>query len=143
MSSEEKRVWIELLLAIGTYSVYVIVVLALAASGPFADVDYIAPMLWAIGASIAGVIILAVIVGAASPRDAGKADQRDRQIARYGGYTGHWFLVAGALGALLMAFSQWPHFWIANTIYLAFVLSMIASSIAKLVAYRSDVSSTW
>jgi len=44
--------------------------------------------------------------------------------------------VIGALGALILAWMEAPHFWIANVIYLAFVLQAILSSVAKLVAYR-------
>ena len=35
-----------------------------------------------------------------------------------------------------MAMAEADHFWIANVIYLAFVLSAILGSIAKIVAYR-------
>jgi hypothetical protein len=40
------------------------------------------------------------------------------------------------VAALLMAMAEWDHFWIANVIYLAFVLSAILGSVAKIVAYR-------
>lgn len=56
MSSEEKRVWIELLLVIATHTAYVIVVLALAANESLTEVGDIAPMLWTIGIAIVGVI---------------------------------------------------------------------------------------
>lgn len=42
----------------------------------------------------------------------------------------------GAVAALLMAMAELDHFWIANTIYLAFVLSAILGSMAKIAAYR-------
>ena len=35
-----------------------------------------------------------------------------------------------------MAMAEWDYFWIANVIYLCFVLSAILGSIAKIVAYR-------
>jgi hypothetical protein len=35
-----------------------------------------------------------------------------------------------------MALAELDHFWIANAIYLAFVLSTIVASAAKIVAYR-------
>lgn len=42
----------------------------------------------------------------------------------------------GGVAALLMAMAEWDHFWIANVIYLAFVLSAMLGSVAKIVAYR-------
>ena len=37
---------------------------------------------------------------------------------------------------LILAAAEADHFWIANTIYLAFVLSTVTGSVAKIVAYR-------
>ena len=36
----------------------------------------------------------------------------------------------------VMAMAELDYFWIANLIYLAFVLSAILGSVAKIVAYR-------
>jgi hypothetical protein len=52
---------------------------------------------------------------------------------------GQAFVVIGALGALVLALFDVDGFWIANVIYLCFVLSAILSSIAKIVAYRSGM----
>ncbi len=49
---------------------------------------------------------------------------------------GWWLLVAGAAAALLMAMARWDYFWIANVIYLGFVLRAVGGSVLKLVAYR-------
>ncbi|NKX52001.1 hypothetical protein HER39_15790, partial [Arthrobacter deserti] len=59
-----------------------------------------------------------------------------REIYRFGEYTGQSFLVIGGIAALLMAMAELPHFWIANAVYLAFVLSADLASVAKVVAYR-------
>lgn len=69
-------------------------------------------------------------------QEAGKKDQRDREIYRFGEYIGQSFVVMGGVAALLMAMAEWDHFWIANVIYLAFVLSAMLGSVAKIVAYR-------
>jgi hypothetical protein len=45
------------------------------------------------------------------------------------------WIMAGA-AALAMAMAELNHFWIANVIYLAFVLSSILGSATKIVAYR-------
>jgi hypothetical protein len=46
------------------------------------------------------------------------------------------FIVAGAGAALIMAMAKLDYFWIANVIYLGFVLWAVAGSVVKLVAYR-------
>ena len=76
------------------------------------------------------------MVAIASPKDADKKDQRDREINRFGEYTGQSFVVIGGVAALGMSMAELNHFWIANVIYLAFALSSVLGSVAKIVAYR-------
>jgi hypothetical protein len=49
---------------------------------------------------------------------------------------GRSFVVVGGVAALLLAMTAADHFWIANVIYLTFVLSAVLGSVAKIVAYR-------
>jgi hypothetical protein len=136
VSFEEKSAWIMGVVAVGSYSVYLAIVLGLAGSTPLTEVSYVAPLLWTVGASIAASIALHAVMGISSPRDAGKKDQRDKEIYRFGEYIGQSFVVIGGVAALLMAMAELDHFWIANVIYLTFVLSAILGSVAKIVAYR-------
>jgi hypothetical protein len=136
MSFEEKSAWIMGVVAVGSYSVYLAIVLGLAGSTPLTEVSYVAPLLWTVGSSIAASIALHAVMGISSPRDAGKKDQRDKEIYRFGEYIGQSFVVIGGVAALLMAMAELDHFWIANVIYLTFVLSAILGSVAKIVAYR-------
>jgi len=103
---------------------------------PLTEVSYVSTLLWTIGAAIAASIVLHIVVAIASPKDADKKDQRDREINRFGEYTGQSFVVIGGVAALGMSMVELSHFWIANVIYLAFVLSSILGSAAKIVAYR-------
>lgn len=174
MSYEERGTWVYLYVSVGVYAAYVAVVLARAAD-PLAETAYQAPLLWAIGASIAASIALRIIVeiGAGVARGVGDAvrrevaqeaaretgrpgsgiaadrvdaphpagdpyltDDRDREIDRIATVRTVLVLVAGALAALGMALAEWPHFWIANVIYLGFVLQAVSSAIVKLVVYR-------
>jgi uncharacterized membrane protein (GlpM family) len=136
MSFEEKSAWVMGMVAAGSYAVYLATVLGVAGAMPLADVPYVAPLLWTVGASIAMSIALHIVMGISAPKEAGKKDQRDKEIYRFGEYIGQSFVVIGGVSALLMAMAELDHFWIANVIYLAFVLSAILGSVAKIVAYR-------
>jgi hypothetical protein len=136
MSFEEKSAWVMGLLAVAAYTVYVAVVLSLSGGVPLAEVPYVAPLLWTVGGSIAASIVLHTVIRAFSAKDAGIRDQRDKEIYRFGEYIGQSFLVIGGVAALAMAMAEVDHFWIANAIYLAFFLSAILGSVAKIVAYR-------
>jgi cell division protein FtsW (lipid II flippase) len=136
MSLEEKRAWIFLIVTLCAYTAYVVIILGRAGEAPLAEVAYAATLLWSIVWAIAASIVLHIAASIASPRDAGKKDQRDREIHRFGEYIGQSFVILGSTAALGMAMFELPYFWIANTIYLAFVLSAILGSTAKLVAYR-------
>ncbi len=136
MSFEEKSAWIMGVVATGSYGVYLAIVLGMAGTMPLAEVPYVAPLLWTIGASIVASIALHILLGIISPKEAGKKDQRDREIYRFGEYIGQSFVVIGGVAALLLAMAEVDHFWIANVIYLTFVLSAILGSVAKIVAYR-------
>lgn len=147
MSYEEKNTWVFAFIAPIGYLVYVALVLTGAGGRPLEEADYVPPMLGTIlGAIVVGIlggIVTGIVTGIASGgKDSGKSDQRDKQINRFGEYVGSAFLVMGALGALVLAWFEAPHFWIANVLYLAFVLQAILSSIAKLVAYRRGLH-TW
>ncbi|MFF5083736.1 hypothetical protein ACFY36_42370 [Actinoplanes sp. NPDC000266] len=65
-----------------------------------------------------------------------QTDQRDREIGRFGDHIGQSLVVAGAVTAMLLAFAEVRHFWIANVIYLSFVLSAVLGSTARIFAYR-------
>jgi hypothetical protein len=78
-------------------------------------------------------------VESARPSDSRRADVRDREIYRFGEYASRWFVAAGAGAALIMAMARWDYFWIANVLYLGFVLWAVAGSVVRLVAYRRGV----
>ena len=134
MSSEEKTVWIRGIVAVVAYAVYLIIVIPQLGATPLADVPYVAPFLWSIAGGIVASIVLHILF--VRPE---KKDQRDREIYRFGETVGQAFVVIGAVSAMLLALFEFEYFWIANVIYLCFVLSAILSAIAKLVAYRSGM----
>jgi hypothetical protein len=66
-------------------------------------------------------------------------DVRDKEIRQIGDSTGSAFVVIGALGGLLLALGERDYFWVANAIYLGFVLSAILGSITKIALYRKGM----
>jgi hypothetical protein len=132
---EEKRAWIMAVVTVVTYAVYVVVILGRAGCTPLAGVPYAATLLWSIGSAIVATIVLSIAAAITAPKDAG-TDQRDREINRFGEHIGQSFVVIGGVSALVMSLFEVDHFWIANVIYLTFVLSALLTSVAKIVAYR-------
>ncbi|MBG6237675.1 fermentation-respiration switch protein FrsA (DUF1100 family) [Mycetocola sp. CAN_C7] len=142
MSSEEKSAWVLLVVSIAGYATYAAIVAVQAASVPLLETAWVTTMLWTIGGGIVGGIVFTIIAGMFSPKDAGKKDQRDREITRFGDSVGQSFVVIGAVTALILAMVEAPYFWIANAVYLAFVLSAFLGSIARVIAYRRGLP-TW
>ena len=136
MAFQEKRAWVMALVSVGAYVVYLAVVLGDRGADGLAGTPYVAALLWTVGAAIVANVLLQIPLAMTAPHDAGAKDERDREIYRFGEYVGQSFLVIGGVAALVLAMSEASHFWIANAIYLAFVLSAVLSSIAKIAAYR-------
>lgn len=139
MAKEEKTAWIMLLVTIGAYAIYLELLFSRVGNGSLVETPYRDLMLWTIVGSIAANIVLSILVSIVSHRDGHKKDQRDREIYRFAEYAGQAFIVIGGVSALLMATYKFDYFWIANVIYLGFVLSAILSSIAKIMMYRRGV----
>lgn len=140
MPIAQKRAWAMMIASTVAYVVYVVLVV-INLHDPVSDTPYVAPLLWTVGGSVVATV-LAEVGFAMTTRREGKAalrtDERDREIDRFGDHVGQAFVVIGAIAALIMAMLQWPYFWIANVIYLAFVLSAVLGSAARLAAYRQS-----
>jgi hypothetical protein len=136
MSFEEKGTWVYLAVTIGTYGAYLAVILGRADGIPLAEVSYVSTMLWTIGIAIGLSIVGHIAVAIAKPSEADKKDVRDKDINRYGEYVGGIVLGVGMVVPFGLALAEAKHFWIANAMYAAFVLSALVSTPVKLVAYR-------
>lgn len=144
MSSEEKGQWVYLVAFLVTYLAYVGIVLAQAAGGPLTDVDYVPLLLGAIGIGIAlaivGRIALGIAGGIAAEIAGHEADYdpdvRDRDIGRFGEYISGTVLGVAMIVPFVLALADADTFWIANAMYLAFVLAAVIGAAVKLVAYR-------
>jgi hypothetical protein len=142
MAHQEKRAWIMLVVTAVVYAGYVVVVLRHADGGPLSDVAYASTLLWSIGIAIAANIVLDVATSIGTPRSEYRKDARDKEIARIGDLTGQSFLVIGALAAMGLAMLEAGPFWIANVIYLGFVLSATLGSLTRIAGYRGGFQ-TW
>lgn len=136
MSFDEKSTWIYLVIAIVVPAVYFTNVLGQVGDTPVNEIAYVRPMITAIIVAIVASIVAHIVVAMASPREADKRDERDKNINRFGEYVGGIVLAVGVVGVLGLTMAEFEYFWIANALYAAFILQAITTSIVKLVAYR-------
>ena len=136
MSYEEKGTWVYLVTSAGAYVVYLVIILGRLQTTPAAEVSYVPVLLGTCLASIVAAAVGRTLVETARPSDSRKRDVRDKEIYRFGEYASRWFIIGGAAAAFFMAVAKVDYFWIANVIYLGFVLWAVVGSAVKLVAYR-------
>jgi drug/metabolite transporter (DMT)-like permease len=136
MSFEEKVNWVYGAVAIGVFGVYFASILGQARNTAVAEIAFQQPMLIAIGVAVAANILGAILVSISKPSEADKSDARDKEINRFGEYVGGAVLGVGMVLPLGLTLAEADHFWIANAMLAAFVLSALVSTIVKLVAYR-------
>ena len=135
MTLEERRAWIRLVAAVLAYGSYAAIVAARASGAALATVPYGDALLWSVGGAIAASIVAEIVLRG----DSGEIDVRDREIGRFGDHTGQSLVIVGAVAGLLMAIAGWDHFWIANAIYLGFVLSAVLGGLTKVILYRTGM----
>jgi hypothetical protein len=103
---------------------------------------YVPVLLSTVSGAIVINILASIVISTANRLEADNRDQRDREVKAFGDRVGQAFVIVGAVAALILALFEAPWFWIANAVYLAFVLSAIVGSIARLVGYRKGLP-TW
>jgi hypothetical protein len=147
MSFEEKLTWVNTVTTAIVAAVYAWIVVGQIAASPVTDIAYQKPMIIALGAivvlTIAGAIATAIgtavgvkISGEGSIDDIDRKDERDVHINRRGDLVGYYVSSGLMLGAFTMTMLEFPHFWIANAMFVAFVVAGLTSSAVKLVAYH-------
>jgi len=136
MSFEEKTTWVMAATTPAAYAVYLSVILPQLSITPASQVAYESPLVAAIVAAIVATIVGHIVIIACNPKEADQSDERDAMIERSGGYVSSYVLGAGCLGALSLTMLEFDHFWIANALFLSFVLADLTSSVVKLLRYR-------
>lgn len=136
MSYEEKGTWAYVVAGVAVYVGYVAWLLRTADGGPLASVAYERPLVTAIVVSVVVTVVGRVLLEIVRPSESTRPDIRDKEVSRFGDYLGgQVFSVLGA-GVLALAVADADTFWIAQALYAAYVVQMVVSSVAKIVAYR-------
>ena len=136
MTYKEKGVWIYGVLSAVVPVAYFALIIGQIRTTAVTEIGYQIPMVAAIVATIVLFIVFSIVVAIASPGDADKEDQRDKEIDRHGELYGYYVIAVGVLGALILAMVKADHFWIANSMYAVGVTAALVSSVVKIVAYR-------
>ncbi len=139
MAFEERSTWINGSVTLCSVVAYLAVVLGRAQGVPLHEVAYVTPMLWVIGGGIVAVIAVQALLAVVWPIDCGKKDVRDLEIGRFGDRVGQSFLGISGLVALGLTMARADHFWIAQVIYVGFVVATLMGAVMKLVAYRRGI----
>ncbi|NTW39590.1 MAG: hypothetical protein HGA44_06815, partial [Cellulomonadaceae bacterium] len=61
MTMSERTVWAYLVTVVLTSGVYLALMIARLAQGPVAQITWVAPMLWTIGASVLGTVLFTIV----------------------------------------------------------------------------------
>ena len=144
MVYQERNTWATLIATVITVPIYIVIVLVQADGGPLTEVAWVPILLWTMGASIVGAIVISILwgifAGMGDPSGVGVSDQRDRDISRLGSRLGYGVLVAFALVAFVLSMVEADWFWIGNALFFGFALATLVGDIARVVAYRRGIA---
>lgn len=147
MSFEEKVTWVSAVVTVVVAGAYAWVVGGRLGRTPAAEVPYVGPLLVAVGAMIVLTIVGAVAVaigsaiaaeirGGRASGDLDRRDERDASIDAKGDRVAYYVTSALMIGVLALALLEVDHFWIANAMFMAFVVAGLIGTGVKLVSYR-------
>ena len=136
MAFGEKHWWIYAVIAVIVPGIYFASLIGKVSTTSVAEIEYQWPLLTAVGAAVGLAIVASIVLGVAIRGKDVKKDARDADINRLGEYVGGIVLAVGMVVPFALAMTEADHFWIANSMYLAWVLSALAGTTVKLVAYR-------
>jgi len=153
MTMNERTVWAYLVTVVLTSGVYFTLMVTRLADGPAGEIAWVAPMLWTIGASVLGTVLLTLtstITGTITsvrrgPR--GRApvtvveidtvsDARDKDIDQIGDRASFGVLGVGFAGALVLAMVDADTFWIGNLLFMVGTIGAIVETTTKIRLYR-------
>ncbi len=140
MTLTEGSRWAFLVLVIVTTAVYALVVAPQLASRGAAGVEWQIPLLWAVGVTIVGTIVLSIVIAIGSAivtrREPESADVRDKQIERHGDRIARAIMAFGSAPVLVLVMLEVDWFWIGSALYLVGAVGSVAGAIASIRAYH-------
>jgi beta-lactamase regulating signal transducer with metallopeptidase domain len=132
--------WASLTIIVASSSWYFATVLPQLGEHTAAEIEWQVPMLWAIGASVVGAIILAIVfaivAAIVTQRQPENGDIRDKQIERHGNRVAQSIVAFGTLLALALAMLEVDAFWIGNSLFFVGAVGATVGTIVSIVAYR-------
>lgn len=139
MTWEEKSTWLTgaSLLAVTIW--YFTATLGELGTTPVEAISYQWRLIVMVVVSVALIVVGSIVVAIANPKAAGRADERDVQINRFGEYVGGYVLGTGMVVALMLTMVEFDHFWIAQAIVVTLVVSEFVTIATKLLAYRRGI----
>jgi len=147
MTFTERTVWASVVTVIGTSGAYLALMVSRLLSRPIAEISWVGPMLWTMGLSIVGSILVTIVFtivadvarrGRCSPADRGEvtSDVRDREIGRLGWRASMRVISVGFGGALVLAMLDADTFWIGNLLFVFGTVAAVVEAITKIGLYR-------
>ena len=136
MSFEEKGTWVVTAIAIANAVLYFATILAQLPTTAVGDIDYQGRLL--IGDRRHDRPVHGRHDRRRHPVARGRGEVRPTRQGhqRLGEYVGGILVTFGMLVPFGLALAEAPHFWIANAMYLIFVLSGLCAAVVKVVIYR-------
>ena len=146
MGMEERSAWVQVFAFAITTGAYLVIVLPQVSSKPIDEVEWVAPLLWALGISILTVIIGSIIAGVGgaigltmrglSADTELSSDSRDKDIARHARLRTYWVMPVLSMGALILAMLDVDTFWIGTFVFVVATIGAIADAVVRIRAYR-------
>lgn len=147
MTVEERGIWAYLATVVVTSGAYLALMVSRLVSLPVEQISWVGPMLWTIGLSILGTIVVTMVLAAVAEVTGGDgcgapgrpgmaADVRDREIGRMGGQASTGVIGAGLAGVLALAMLDADPFWIGNLVFGCGTVGAVVESVTKLRLYR-------
>jgi len=165
MTMNERTVWAYLASVVITSGIYLTLMVTRLLSGHVGEISWVGPLLWTIGASVLGTVVLIVILTIGStiagtiartirhaitserlghPHQAPTpvveidtiSDARDKEIDQIADHALVGVLGAGFVGALVLAMLDLDTFWIGNLLFVVGTVGAIVETITKIRLYR-------
>jgi len=136
MALGEKHWWAYAVILVVVPGVYFVNLGRQISTTAVSEIAYQGSLLAAVAAAVVLSVVASILLDIASPAKGARRDVRDADINRWGEYVGRIVFAVGMVVPFALAMTEADHFWIANSMYLAYVLAALAGTTVKLVAYR-------